>query len=97
MPTHPHVPGRPQTNRRPTRAEVACSAGFLDLVARGRRVVAVGRLAQEVTGARYVRHPSYGGAAAFRDGLAALLSRRLTRDGLLLRFRFGARLCAAFT
>ena len=35
--------------------------------------IAVGRLAQEVTGAPYVRHPSRGGATVFRAGLAALL------------------------
>ncbi len=73
VPTHPHEPGRPYTNRRPTRDEVASSVHFLEGVARGRRVIAVGRLAQEVTGAAYVRHPSRGGAKAFREGLAALI------------------------
>jgi hypothetical protein len=66
VPTHP---GTPTSNRRPTREEVAASLSFLDEVARGRRVVAVGRLAARVTGAPYVRHPSHGGAADFRDGL----------------------------
>jgi hypothetical protein len=73
VPTHPHEPERPQTNRRPTRAEVEVSAVFLERVAHGRRVVAVGRLAERVTGAPYVRHPSHGGAEAFRAGLARLI------------------------
>jgi uracil DNA glycosylase superfamily protein len=86
VPTHPHVPGRPYTNRRPTRDEVKQSARFLVDVACGRRLIAVGRLAEAVTGAPYVRHPSHGGGAAFRRDLEALL----------LRFRAGARPCAAF-
>jgi uracil-DNA glycosylase len=75
VPTHPHEPGRPSTNRRPTRAEVGSSACFLAQLARGRRVLAVGRLAQAVTGAPYVRHPSHGGAVAFRAGLTDALAR----------------------
>jgi len=73
VPTHPHEPERPYTNRRPTRGEVQSSVLFLEGVARGRRVIAVGRLAERVTSAPYVRHPSHGGADAFRDGLATLL------------------------
>ena len=69
VPTHP---GTASSNRRPTRAEVAAAAPFLAELARGRRVVAVGRLAAAVTGAPYVRHPSHGGAAAFEAGLRAL-------------------------
>jgi hypothetical protein len=38
-------------------------------LAHGRRVVAVGRLAQQLLEAPYVRHPSHGGATGFRDGL----------------------------
>jgi uracil-DNA glycosylase len=73
VPTHPHEPGRPYTNRRPTREEVESSALWLEGVVRGRHVVAVGRLAQQATGAPFVRHPSHGGAEAFRQGLAGLL------------------------
>jgi uracil-DNA glycosylase len=69
VPTHPHRPGDPASNRRPTRAEVEAARPFLDELARGRRVVAVGRLAQAALGAPYVRHPSHGGAAEFRLGL----------------------------
>src|SRR3954463_13993646 len=73
VPTHPHRPQRPYTNRRPTRAEGESSAPFLEGVARGRRVLAVGRLAEQVTGAPYVRHPSHGGARDFRAGLISAL------------------------
>jgi hypothetical protein len=73
VPTHPHEPLRPYTNRRPSRIEVDVSFQFLEGAARGRRLIAVGRLAQEATGAPYVRHPSHGGAQAFHAGLAALL------------------------
>jgi uracil-DNA glycosylase len=73
VPTHPHEPGRPHTNRRPTRGEVESSARFLEGVVRGRRVIAVGRVAESVFGGPSVRHPSHGGAEEFRAGLAALL------------------------
>jgi uracil-DNA glycosylase len=66
VPTHP---GTETSNRRPTRAEVDASRPFLDDLLPSRRVIAVGRLAARVTGAFYVRHPSYGGAAGFRAGL----------------------------
>ena len=36
----------------------------------GRRVVPVGRIAGDTLGLPPVRHPSHGGAVAFRDGLA---------------------------
>jgi uracil-DNA glycosylase len=68
VPTHP---GTAVSNRRPTWAEVEASSWFVEEVARGRRVVAVGRLAATVTGAPYVRHPSHGGGAEFRAGLLA--------------------------
>ena len=71
VPTHPHEPGRPDSNRRPNRAEIAAGRPFLEELARGRKVVAVGRLAQDVLGGPHVRHPSHGGAGAFRDGLGA--------------------------
>jgi hypothetical protein len=74
VPTHPHRPDRPYTNRRPARDEVESSSYFLGCVAVGRLVVAVGRLAQEATGAPFVRHPAHGGAAEFRDGLCRLLA-----------------------
>lgn len=66
VPTHP---GTEASNRRPTACEVAEGLPFLAELAAGRTVVAVGRVAERVTGAPYVRHPSHGGKAAFRRGL----------------------------
>src|SRR5437588_979970 len=71
VPTHPHRPGDPYSNRRPTRAEVEDSRPFLVTLARGRRTLPVGRLAHSVLGGPYLRHPSHGGAAEFRGSLAA--------------------------
>jgi uracil-DNA glycosylase len=68
VPTHP---GTPRSNRCPTRAEVDAGAAFARELARGRRVVAVGRVAHDVFGGAYVRHPSHGGAVAFASGLRA--------------------------
>jgi uracil-DNA glycosylase family 4 len=70
VPTHP---GTASSNRRPTSAEVRAARPFLEEVTRGRRVVAVGRLAASVLGAPYVRHPARGGATAFAEGLAHML------------------------
>jgi uracil-DNA glycosylase len=66
VPTHP---GTETSNRRPTRLEVEAARPFLARLARGRRVLAVGRLAAAATSAPYIRHPSHGGAQAFREGL----------------------------
>jgi uracil-DNA glycosylase len=74
VPTHP---GTARSNRSPKRDELAAGIPFALELARGRRVIAVGRLAEAALGAPYVRHPSHGGAAEFRAGL--------------LRFRSGGR------
>jgi uracil-DNA glycosylase family 4 len=71
VPTHP---GTATSNRRPTRAEVEAARPFLDELTRGRRVIAVGRLAAEVLAAPYVRHPSRGGATKFAEGLRRTLA-----------------------
>ncbi len=71
VPTHP---GTVTSNRPPTRAEVTAALPFARELARGRRVLAVGRIAESALGAPYVRHPSHGGAAAFRETLAACLA-----------------------
>ena len=71
VPTHP---GTRASNRRPTSAEVRAARPFLDELTRGRRIVAVGRLAASVLDAPYVRHPSYGGAGAFAVGLRHMLA-----------------------
>jgi uracil-DNA glycosylase family 4 len=66
VPTHP---GTETSNRRPTPAEVRAARRYLDELARGRTTIPVGRLAHAALGGDYVRHPSRGGAAAFRAGL----------------------------
>jgi uracil-DNA glycosylase len=71
VPTHP---GTASSNRRPSRREIEASRPFLDELARGRRVVAVGRIAAGVLDAPYVRHPSHGGAVAFAAGLRRTLA-----------------------
>ena len=63
VPTHP---GTRASNRPPTRPRSSSADSFLARARRGRRVVAVGRLAHARLGGPYVRHPSHGGAAAFR-------------------------------
>jgi uracil-DNA glycosylase len=75
VPTHPHRPGEPDSNRRPTSSEVRDAMSFLGELADGRRAIAVGRLAHALVGGPYVRHPSHGGAAAFRIGLLLSMSR----------------------
>jgi uracil-DNA glycosylase len=73
VPTHPHRPGEPRSNRRPTREEIGTGLTFARELSRGRRTLAVGRLAESVLGAPAVRHPSHGGARAFRLGIERLL------------------------
>ena len=71
VPTHPRTSS---SNRPPTRAEIDDSARFLAELARGRRVLPVGRLAHARLGGRYVRHLSHGGASDFRAGLRGALA-----------------------
>jgi uracil-DNA glycosylase len=81
VPTHPHRPEVPLSNRRPTAAEIALGAPFLerllDLV-QPRLVLAVGRVAEAVLGERatHVRHPANGGGRRFAEGV------RLSLEGL---------------
>ena len=71
VPTHP---GTESSNRPPHRDEIVGGLPFARELARSRRVIAVGRLAEAALGAPYVRHPSRGGAQAFRAGLRRLLA-----------------------
>jgi uracil-DNA glycosylase len=73
VPTHPHLPGNPESNRRPTRGEIESAHHFVERLARGRRLVPIGRLAHIELGGLYIRHPSYGGARDFRAALIQLL------------------------
>jgi uracil-DNA glycosylase len=74
VPTHPHRRDESATNRRPTAREIEAGLAHLDALLPRRRVVAVGRLAHSVLGGPYVRHPSHGGARAFRNGLRPLVA-----------------------
>lgn len=81
-PWHPHRPGQLQSNRTPTPAERRAGIPVLEsLLAAfpGVRCFAVGRLAaQSLTEfgvpATPLRHPSMGGATAFREGLRKALA-----------------------
>jgi hypothetical protein len=78
VPTHPHRPGEPLSNRRPTTAEVEAGAPLamrLIEVVQPRTVVAVGRIAESVLppGTTYVRHPANAGGPAFREGMRLIL------------------------
>jgi uracil-DNA glycosylase len=66
VPTHP---GTETSNRLPTKAEIEHGVRFARRLARGRTVIAVGRVAALAMDSAYVRHPSHGGAQAFREGL----------------------------
>jgi len=66
VPTHP---GTETTNRPPTKQEVEAGLPFAFELARGRQIVAVGRVAAEALRAPYIRHPSHGGASDFKAGL----------------------------
>lgn len=72
VPTHP---GTAASNRAPTRAEVAAGRTFMDELAAGRRVVAVGQVAGRALGTPCIRHPARGGGAAFHRGLADVVAR----------------------
>lgn len=74
VPTHPHRPGEPLSNRPPTRAEIAAARPFLEALSADRLALAVGRVAHRELGGPYLRHPSHGGAVAFRANLASCLS-----------------------
>ena len=80
FPLHPFEPGRPLSNRRHTRAErQTCQDLFFALLdaLQPRRIVAIGRDAHgtlDEFGLDHhpVRHPSYGGQAAFAEGVSRL-------------------------
>src|SRR5947209_1665539 len=78
VPTHPGTAG---SNRRPTRAEIEAARPFLAEAVRGRRAIAVGRLAASVLDAPYVRHPAHGGGALFAEGLRAAFATIPPRRG----------------
>jgi uracil-DNA glycosylase len=83
VPTHPHRPSEPLTNRPPTRAETAAGVAYaqrlLELV-EPQAVVAIGRVAEASLaqcvphGIHYARHPANAGAALFADAMRRLLA-----------------------
>ena len=79
FPWHP-CGAKPLSNRRPRQAEMVQGrkvlVHFLSLFP-GAQVYAIGRVSQRALGeigveARYIRHPSHGGKAAFERGVASL-------------------------
>jgi hypothetical protein len=78
VPTHPHVEGKPLSNRRPTRDEVTAGRVFVErliAVVHPRLLIGVGRIAcAALPGAQYVRHPAQSGATAFRAGMREILA-----------------------
>jgi hypothetical protein len=81
-PWHPHRPGVRQSNRTPTPAERRAGLPVLEALLGafpGVRCFAVGRnaaasLAEVGVAATPLRHPSMGGATAFREGLRRALA-----------------------
>jgi uracil-DNA glycosylase len=76
VPTHP---GTPSGNRAPDVAEIAAGLPFVERLAAGRAVIAVGRVAERALDAPYVRHPARGGGKDFRAGLVEWLDRGVPR------------------
>lgn len=82
IPFHPHKPDNPLSNRTPTEEEILTHLTLLsDLVAllRPRQIVAIGRSAERALkkidiSFTYVRHPSHGGANAFKTGIEKLFN-----------------------
>lgn len=83
VPTHPHVPGLPLSNRRPTSAEISEGRRYAErlvAIVNPRLLVGVGRIAcAAFPQAQYVRHPAQSGATAFRQGMREVLSVRPAR------------------
>jgi uracil-DNA glycosylase len=77
VPTHPHLPGKPLSNRRPTREEIAAGRIFVERmvdIVHPRLLIGIGRIAcAALPEAHYVRHPAQSGATAFRIGMRAAL------------------------
>ncbi len=86
VPFHPHLRGRPESNRKPNAAELRAGLEHLQAVIqmhRPDRCIGVGRCGEqalkEVCTGRdivYVRHPARGGQARFLAGLRAVFDSR---------------------
>ena len=79
VPTHPHFPDRPLSNRLPNREEIAGGRRYVERlieILQPRLLVGVGRIAcAALPQARYIRHPAQAGASAFRQGMRESLQR----------------------
>ena len=83
FPLHPHAPGRPHSNRTPTRAELATGEPVLAALRRAlpeATLAAVGNKASEALtrlghAHEALRHPAYGGVPEFVAGVTRLASR----------------------
>jgi len=78
VPTHPHLVGKPLSNRRPMREEIAAGRVIVEHlieIVQPRILVGVGRIAcAALPEAQYVRHPAQSGASAFRLGMREILA-----------------------
>ena len=78
VPTHP---GTDASNRPPRASEVRAGVPFVERLAEGRRVIAVGRVAARALSCDAVRHPSRGGASRFARELAEAIAPRRIEAG----------------
>jgi hypothetical protein len=80
VPFHPHKPGKPLSNRAPTRAEAEAGMAFfreLRQIFPSAKLVAAGRVSERMltqNGFEHtaVRHPSHGGKADFQKGVLSI-------------------------
>jgi hypothetical protein len=90
FPFHPHRPDRPDSNRSPTAEELIEGEQHLRQLAElyapqlvvgvGRKGGQAARRALPLCEVVEIRHPSYGGKAAFDEGLRRVYRRRLAPD-----------------
>jgi uracil-DNA glycosylase len=90
LPLHPHLPGKPRSNRTPTRAELELGLPFLARILAmfsPKVIVAVGKKAEaSLAGlslpapAVAVRHPSMGGSTLFKTQMTAILDQLMVED-----------------
>ncbi|GAB4508439.1 MAG: uracil-DNA glycosylase [Anaerolineae bacterium] len=82
-PFHPHLPGQPQTNRKPRKPEVDLGRPFLEAIIaifQPEMLIAVGNTAHEALAsvgiqAEKVRHPAQSGRNDFVAGMTRLLGK----------------------
>ena len=75
-PFHPHLAGKPMTNRTPTKQEIRCGIDVLmalQTVFPGLRMYGVGRKAADSMTIGYIRHPARGGSKVCAEMLNAIL------------------------